>query len=88
MFQNNPRKQVRSTGKVRIRTYTLPLAIDIVRKRNAAIRAANVARKKYAHSLKEMVNEVYPAGPSVLKSKDGVRIVATRNMEYGEPTFG
>ena len=34
-----------------------------------------------------LINKVYKSGPSILLAKDGIRIVAVGNADYGLPSF-
>lgn len=82
---NNPQRRVRLARKNRLRLGS-GSEIDIMARRKAAVQAAAEFKQKYAKPVH--TGDIYQVGPSIIKNGEGVLIVATRNLEYGEPNFG
>ncbi|WP_134687264.1 hypothetical protein [Brevibacillus migulae] len=90
LISSKKKRRVRLASALRGSRAVLEAADRMERssKRKDAIRRANLAREKYAGSQKLIVNEYYPAGPSIGKESRGVRIVATNDIHFEEPKFG
>lgn len=89
LANNHPRKRGKTVRLTLMNSHLLgtehsPLTV----KRRKALEMAEEAREQYGQDAEKLLDEVYPAGPSALKSSEGFRILATRRIDFDEPTFG